>query len=220
MHEESDFLRKLLENPADDTTRLVYADWLDEQANETAILKARFIRFEIEAANLPDETLRRAAVNSQLRKQAAALDLNWLAIVSHPALEECRLRFEFECPMKWESLTATEDAKIRHCGSCKRSVHYCDTIEEARERARRDECVAVSLALARRPRDLARPIVVGGIGGATVTVGAISLSPPPPANSEEPSQGGLAQQRKPSTRLRPYSRRQERQRNRNASSDE
>ena len=26
MHDEGDFLRKLLENPADDTTRLVYAD--------------------------------------------------------------------------------------------------------------------------------------------------------------------------------------------------
>lgn len=30
MHEESDFLQKLLEKPADDTARLVYADWLDE----------------------------------------------------------------------------------------------------------------------------------------------------------------------------------------------
>jgi uncharacterized protein (TIGR02996 family) len=163
MHEESDFLRRLLENPADDTSRLVYADWLDEQGNEDAGLKARFIRFEIEAARLPDESLRRAAVNSQLRKQAAALDPNWLAIVSHPALEECRLRFEFECPMKWENLSPTDDPTVRNCESCKRKVHYCDTIEEARERAWRDECVAVSLALVRRPRDLSRPMLAGAI---------------------------------------------------------
>ena len=30
---EDVFLAKLLETPADDTTRLVYADWLDEQGD-------------------------------------------------------------------------------------------------------------------------------------------------------------------------------------------
>src|SRR5689334_21802891 len=34
------FLAKLLEGPADDTTRLVYADWLDEQGDSISTAKA------------------------------------------------------------------------------------------------------------------------------------------------------------------------------------
>jgi uncharacterized protein (TIGR02996 family) len=184
MPTDEDFLRKLLDNPTDDTARLVYADWLDEQGDEVSKLKARFIRFELEAAGLPDESLRQVAVSSRLRKQAADLDPAWLAVVSHPALEECRLQFEFECPMKWEKLTATADRKVRFCESCRRNVHYCDTIEEAREHAWQDECVAVSLALVRRPGDVSRPLVAGMIAlplTGAIRPGRISPLSPPPA---------------------------------------
>lgn len=164
MTTEDAFLRAILHNPADDTPRLVYADWLDEQGDDASRRKAEFLRFEAEAAKLPDETLRRAAVNSDIRKRAAELDARWLAVVSHPELEACRLRFEFECPMHWTKLTATEDEKVRFCESCKREVHYCDTIEEARDHAWKGECVAVSLALVRRPLDLSRRTVAGAPG--------------------------------------------------------
>jgi uncharacterized protein (TIGR02996 family) len=163
MHTDDDFLRAILANPAEDTTRLVYADWLDEQGDAASRLKAEFLRFELEAARVPDETLRRAAVNSRIRKRAADLDPGWLAVVSHPALEECRLRFEFECPMQWANLTVTDDVKVRFCDSCKRNVHYCDTIEEARDHAWQGDCVAVSLALVRKSGDLARQMTMGRI---------------------------------------------------------
>jgi len=32
------------------------------------------------------------------------------------------LRFAFECPLTWESLAPTEDAAVRHCGSCNKTV--------------------------------------------------------------------------------------------------
>ena len=47
MHDEADFLHKLLENPADDTARLVYADWLDERGDEESKTKAQFLRLTV-----------------------------------------------------------------------------------------------------------------------------------------------------------------------------
>jgi uncharacterized protein (TIGR02996 family) len=37
MHTDSDFLSRLLENPADDVTRLVYADWLHAPGKPTVL---------------------------------------------------------------------------------------------------------------------------------------------------------------------------------------
>ena len=47
MTDEQAFLNALKANPADDTTRLVYADWLDEHGDP---LRAEFIRVQCELA--------------------------------------------------------------------------------------------------------------------------------------------------------------------------
>jgi uncharacterized protein (TIGR02996 family) len=160
MTTDADFLRNLLHDPADDTTRLVYADWLDEQGDATARARAEFLRLELEIAALPDAGSRREAVDTRLRERAAALAPEWLAVVSHPVLEECqfleggRFQFRYKCPARWERLTPTPDVRIRDCKVCHTFVHYCETIKEARAHAVRGHCVALSLALVRRPDDL------------------------------------------------------------------
>lgn len=168
MHAEQDFLRKLLDRPADDTALLVYADWLDEQGGAGSKAKAGFIRFELEAAErlatLPEGDPSRVAIINRLRDLARDLDPGWLAVVSRPVLEACRFRLEFECPMQWERLTTTDDAKVRFCESCRQNVHYCDTIEEAREHAWKGGCVAVALPLVRHPLDLKPRLMVGSAG--------------------------------------------------------
>jgi uncharacterized protein (TIGR02996 family) len=61
--------RAVCENPADDTARLVYADWLDENGNPD---RAEFIRLQCEASYIspafPSEAARRARA-SQLLKE-------------------------------------------------------------------------------------------------------------------------------------------------------
>ena len=167
MHTDEDFLRKLLDNPADDTTRLVYADWLDEQDDPTATAKAEFLRLECRMALAPEASLNRIRWQRKLQTLAVNLAPDWLAHVSHPRLEACRLQFVFQCPARWDKLTPTAAPRVRFCEGCRQTVHYCDTLDEARRHAQSGNCVAVSLALVRKGGDLSpqpRPVVAGGIG--------------------------------------------------------
>jgi uncharacterized protein (TIGR02996 family) len=163
MREEPGFLASIRSAPADDTARLVYADWLEEQADPHSNRKATFLRLELDIRNNKGKSLRVAGARARLRLIAAQLDPEWLAVVSHPALENCQLRFEFECPKEWSALQPTEEAHVRFCESCKRKVHYCSSIDDARTRAWRGECVALSLGLVRSPGDVNRPILAGAI---------------------------------------------------------
>jgi uncharacterized protein (TIGR02996 family) len=55
-HQSSDgaaLLRAICDNPEDDTPRLVYADWLDEQGGESDIARAEFIRLQVAEAAKP-----------------------------------------------------------------------------------------------------------------------------------------------------------------------
>ena len=166
MHDESDFLRKLLENPADDAARLVYADWLDERADPESAAKSQFLRLtvrQLDPARPKDD-------DATLQKLAAKLDTDWLAVVSRLEVENCggmraeveevrQLRnvFELVCDQQWDELTVTDDRAVRHCEKCRQNVHYCDTIMTAREHARQGHCVAVDLGIIRRNGDLRPP---------------------------------------------------------------
>ena len=161
MGEEAGFLSAIRQTPADETTRLVYADWLDEQGDPDSKSRAEFIRLEVQMAATPEQSLNRVRWLNKLQKLAATLNPRWLAVVSHPKLEACRVSFQFECPKQWEKLTPTADDKVRFCESCKQDVHYCETIHEARDHASRGHCVAVTLALVRRGDDLCPPPLRG-----------------------------------------------------------
>jgi uncharacterized protein (TIGR02996 family) len=50
--EEAAFLQTIVDNPDDDTPRLIYADWLEEHGDP----RAEFIRVQCELARLPDES--------------------------------------------------------------------------------------------------------------------------------------------------------------------
>ena len=66
--DEDGFLSALRENPNDDVTRLIYADWLQERGD----VRGEYLRLEHELSRIP---LRLA----QLRQQ---IDPGWLAVAS------------------------------------------------------------------------------------------------------------------------------------------
>ena len=184
MHDETGFLNAIRQNPADDVARLVFADWLDERDEPTARTKSEFIRLELRMAAAPEKSLNRVRRVKKLEKLAAQLESQWLALVSHPKLEACRVSFHFACPQRWELLTATDDENVRACEACSRPVHFCNTIQEARCHAALGNCVAVSPALARKPDDLVSPpmFVIAGMPmlplppGATSVLGSLSVA--------------------------------------------
>jgi uncharacterized protein (TIGR02996 family) len=172
MHEENGFIHKLLEYPADETTRLVYADWLDERGDAASKKKSEFLR---ETVKLGRPLENRPAIR-KLQRLAAGLDPQWLAVVSKLAVENCGAKradgdlwqwldrqFDFVCDKRWDELTCTKEPAVRHCQDCQQKVYYCRTIGEAQERAAYSQCVAVDLGVIRRDGDLQRIFRMGRI---------------------------------------------------------
>jgi len=61
---------------------------------------------------------------------------------SEPAIHNCNIRFSFNCPKIWASLSPTDIATQRMCDECGKTVHLCSTEQEAIELGRKDRCVA------------------------------------------------------------------------------
>ncbi len=83
MSEEAAFLEALKANPADDTARLVYADWLDEH-DEPA--KAEYLRVVAKLNHAGQDNIREQSDVARMFKLAEALPQEWLT--------EIGMRFE------------------------------------------------------------------------------------------------------------------------------
>src|SRR5258707_13393979 len=77
MNEDEVFIRAIVDRPDDDTSRLVYADWLDDRDDP----RGTYLRAEREAVESGDV--------EWLRKLAVGLDSVWVARVSRPPVGVC-----------------------------------------------------------------------------------------------------------------------------------
>ena len=68
MTAEDGFLRAIRERPDDETARLVYADWLDEQGDPQSLARASYLRTHAELAGLAAEDARFAGLAARLRE--------------------------------------------------------------------------------------------------------------------------------------------------------
>src|SRR5262245_21922985 len=182
MVNETGFLRAILDDPSDHTSRLVYSDWLLERGDTESIAKAELLRLTVELATGQVDPARRVACRQRLQELAADLDTDWLPVVSQLAIENCAakraqheleavrpIRFDFPCDRQWADLEPTDDAGVRFCDACKEQVHYCDTIIAAREHAWAGHCIAVDLGVIRREGDLApRRTMLGNVTPAMI----------------------------------------------------
>ena len=161
MHDEDDFLRALSENPADDTLRMIYADWLDERADDTSKAKAQFLRVTVRLMGPIQRVGWRSARRKELHELAQTLPTEWLAVVSRLKVTNCfettrktgagSAVFGFQtyavCDRRWDQLTTTDDPTVRRCAECEQNVYFCDTIEDTREHVGKGHPVAVCLGL-------------------------------------------------------------------------
>lgn len=79
MSDEAGFLKAIAEQPTERSTRLVYADWLDEHNRSR---EADFLRLQIQVAEL----------NAKLLELGEQLDAKWLATVGSVAVNPSDLK--------------------------------------------------------------------------------------------------------------------------------
>jgi uncharacterized protein (TIGR02996 family) len=75
--QEGAFLLALEEHPADDTTRLIYADWLEERGEAA---RAEYLRLEVQLAQAPPKATACVPLEARLGDLVSDLDPRWLAL--------------------------------------------------------------------------------------------------------------------------------------------
>jgi uncharacterized protein (TIGR02996 family) len=169
---EQQLLDAIAAQPGDAGVREVYADWLEAAGRPS---EAEFLRIQLALADARDATDPQfSAAAKRLGELAADLPPSWRSRVAIAFIEGCpavvpdapaspatrRLAMRVVCPQRWDKLAPTDDPAVRTCGACQRSVHYCTSIDRAREHAAAGRCVAVDVrnSPVRRPRDLDAPL--------------------------------------------------------------
>jgi uncharacterized protein (TIGR02996 family) len=173
---EADFIIEILSRPDEEFLRLVYADWLEDFGDRrSAFLRLEHelvqVRREVETQHrnsclqetetwlaeherFSDMAAKERDLQRQLEELSAGISPLWLRWIERNRIENCEIRFDFQCPLQWDQLTLTNDVNVRHCQQCDRNVHFCKSIEAARAHAAMDRCVAVAATVAREPGDI------------------------------------------------------------------
>lgn len=193
--EENAFLAGIWAEPKDDLRRLVYADWLEEQGSDECRAKAEYLRLEVHVSGLADDHPERDGHILKLRELAKGLPIEWKTAVAKVSIENCNVRWRFQCPKKWSELEPVESefgSDMRFCSACRKNVHFCQSVEVARGLAETlGACVAIDLGVIRRPGDmdmlrgpaeLDSDIEMGEFTADDFNPGAPGFTPPPPAN--------------------------------------
>lgn len=150
---ETAFLAAIVADPDDDASRLVFADWLEEQSKHD---KAAFVRREIEFARAPQSSPDFDRLRRELDRLDDAIGGRWAwALVRPGRLLNCGqadgrhpvVRFAFQCPMRWADLAPRADG-VRYCATCDKTVHLCATTDDVEAHAVRGDCVAIPSRLA------------------------------------------------------------------------
>lgn len=77
MSVEEAFLAAIRAKPADDTLRLVYADWLEERGDS----RSDFLRLECLMHGMPEESPGYSPLQQQLGEVGGRLDMRWVAAI-------------------------------------------------------------------------------------------------------------------------------------------
>jgi uncharacterized protein (TIGR02996 family) len=153
--DEAAFLAGIRAEPKDDLRRLVYADWLDEQNTDESRLKAEYLRLEVHISGSDGNHPERDGMILQLRDAAVQLPVNWKTEVAKVPIENCGVRWRFQCPKKWDQLEVNSGDWTRFCTACRQFVMYCESVEEARQMAEGSGfCVVIDLGVRRMPGDM------------------------------------------------------------------
>jgi uncharacterized protein (TIGR02996 family) len=133
MSEERAFLAAITANPADDLSRLVYADWLDERGD----VRGEFLRLHLALRSLPPDHPHRASGEQALSRLRKGIELRWLALAeperahlrAEPPVQPVCMCFEPGYhDRKWSEVEFHVEAQDTECDAWKRLL---DLVENA-----------------------------------------------------------------------------------------
>ena len=110
---------------------------------------------EVHVSELPDDHPERDSHILKLRAVAEGLPVEWKTAVAKVPIENCNVRWRFQCPKKWDQMDTTSREGIRFCSACRRDVYFCESVEEARQLAEnKGHCVVIDLGVRRKAGDM------------------------------------------------------------------
>src|SRR5215475_13870570 len=93
LNEERAFLTAILERPHDDTTKLVYADWLEEHGDPRAEYLRLMVKVRQERVITPEQRQRHNELSAELKELRTQERQEWIiAVADHVHPQENRER--------------------------------------------------------------------------------------------------------------------------------
>ena len=117
MPTEDDFIAEIHANPHDETPRLIYADWLEDQGDP----RAEYLRIESELAGLSADAALFQELKPRLFDLRAQCSDEWLADVGRCRIVRCDNNF---CPRWWARMRKAKHPAYRMCGTCDQPVRF------------------------------------------------------------------------------------------------
>ena len=121
---DADFIAEIHANEHDDTPRLIYADWLEDNGDP----RAEYLRLECELASLNSKDALWQQQYPRLLQLREQMPEAWLADVGRAIVANCD---EQSCPRLFKNLRATHTSRIRMCDACAQPVQYYAHLPEA-----------------------------------------------------------------------------------------
>lgn len=81
------------------------------------------------------------AQDSAANEFQQSFDKRRAELAKGPPVDNCPLKFT--CSKRWEELTKTENPRTRHCDSCDKTVHLCNSRNEYERYLAEGACVAL-----------------------------------------------------------------------------
>ncbi len=165
MDEDRAFLAAIARDPADDTARLVYADWLDDRDDP----RGPFVRLHAALRSAGPDHIDRVPAEDELGRLRVGLDPAWLAAVepelARPAdatpRASCRCFDAGYDNRRWPAMAFHAEAQDTGCDAWKRLL---DLVERAAADGREDFDPAAEIGYDQWSRIVALPPSIGRLG--------------------------------------------------------